>query len=130
PPRDEGKPSRKTLKSRAAIQKLVDEAVEYIVQDLAGGDRVEGASAQEQTGQGNIRRRLYDALNILEALGTISMDKKEIRWISIQNVMPIWEDSRRVQLTNPGVSLQSLQERERDGADESEELEDDDMEIE
>ncbi|KAF8916751.1 hypothetical protein BGZ58_005215, partial [Dissophora ornata] len=27
PPGDEGKPSRKTLKSRAAIQKLVQEAV-------------------------------------------------------------------------------------------------------
>ncbi|KAI8596019.1 hypothetical protein EDD21DRAFT_389601, partial [Dissophora ornata] len=58
--------------------------------------------------QGNIRRRVYDALNILEALGIISMDKKEIRWIGIQNAKPIREVSRRVQLTNPGVSLQSL----------------------
>ena len=73
---------------------------------------------------------MYDALNILEALGIISMDKKEIRWIGIQNAKPIREVSRRVQLTNPSVSLQSLQQRERDGADESEEPEDDDMEIE
>ncbi|KAI8600773.1 hypothetical protein EDD21DRAFT_125096 [Dissophora ornata] len=43
-----------------------------LVQDLAGGDRVDGAPAQEQTGQGNIGRRVYDALNILEALGIIS----------------------------------------------------------
>ncbi|KAI8596107.1 hypothetical protein EDD21DRAFT_389247, partial [Dissophora ornata] len=62
----------------------------------------------------NIHRRVYDALNILEALGIISMNKKEIRWIGIQNAMPIREVSRRVQLTNPGVSLQSLQQRERD----------------
>ncbi|KAI8601783.1 hypothetical protein EDD21DRAFT_353347 [Dissophora ornata] len=100
-----------------------------LVQDLAGGDRVDGAPAQEQTSLGNIRRRVYDALNILEALGIIPTDKKEIRWVGIQNTKPIREVSRRVQSTNPGVSLQSLQQRDRDSVDESEEPEDDDMEI-
>ncbi|KAI8596174.1 hypothetical protein EDD21DRAFT_448046 [Dissophora ornata] len=48
PPRDEGKPSRKTIKSRAAIQKLVDEAVEY-EEDGQGQD---GLDAQSRHGKG------------------------------------------------------------------------------
>ncbi|KAF9896781.1 hypothetical protein BX616_006773, partial [Lobosporangium transversale] len=83
----------------------------------------------------NIRRRVYDALNILEALGIISMDKKEIHWIGILDSKPIREVSRKVQLANPSppqtvYSSPRLQQRERDGADESEEPEDDEMEIE
>lgn len=33
--------------------------------------------------QKNIRRRVYDALNVLMALHIISKDKKEIRWIGL-----------------------------------------------
>ncbi|KAI1318243.1 Transcription factor Dp-2 [Mortierella claussenii] len=105
-----------------------------LVHDLAGNqhtERAEGAASQEQ---GNIRRRVYDALNILEALGIIAMDKKEIRWIGIHDSKPIRDVSRKVQLTNPtyqnAYPSPRLQHRERDGADESEEPEDDEMEIE
>ncbi|KAI8597567.1 hypothetical protein EDD21DRAFT_385138, partial [Dissophora ornata] len=56
-------------------------------------DRVEARLVT--TYNDNIRRRVYDVLNILEALGIISMDKKEIRWIGIQNDKPIREVSRR-----------------------------------
>jgi len=31
----------------------------------------------------NIRRRVYDALNVLMAMGIISKEKKDIRWIGI-----------------------------------------------
>ena len=31
----------------------------------------------------NIRRRVYDALNVLCAMNIISKDKKEIRWIGL-----------------------------------------------
>lgn len=31
--------------------------------------------------QKNIRRRVYDALNVLMAMNIISKDKKEIKWI-------------------------------------------------
>ncbi|KAI8598629.1 hypothetical protein EDD21DRAFT_446021 [Dissophora ornata] len=48
PPRDKGKPSRKTLKSRAATQKLVDEAVDY-EEDGQGQD---GLGAQSLHGKG------------------------------------------------------------------------------
>lgn len=33
--------------------------------------------------QKNIRRRVYDALNVLMAMNIISKDKKEIRWIGL-----------------------------------------------
>ncbi|KAG9323416.1 hypothetical protein KVV02_002576 [Mortierella alpina] len=106
-----------------------------LVNELAGGqpvgqhgERMEGTVAQESSGQGNIRRRVYDALNILEALGIISMDKKEIRWIGIHDAKAIREASRKIQQAN--MPSRSYEEQERDGADESEEPEDDEMEIE
>lgn len=35
---------------------------------------------QQQYDEKNIRRRVYDALNVLMALDIISKDKKEIQW--------------------------------------------------
>lgn len=71
---------------------------------------------------------MYDALNILQALDIISMDKKEICWIGLQDARVIREASRRVSGAN--LPARTLTQQERDGADESEEPEDDDMEIE
>jgi len=36
-----------------------------------------------QYDQKNIRRRVYDALNVLMAMNIISKEKKEIRWIGL-----------------------------------------------
>lgn len=33
--------------------------------------------------QKNIRRRVYDALNVLMAMNIISKEKKEIKWIGL-----------------------------------------------
>lgn len=33
--------------------------------------------------QKNIRRRVYDALNVLMAMGIITKEKKEIRWVGL-----------------------------------------------
>ncbi|KAF9924688.1 hypothetical protein FBU30_005381 [Linnemannia zychae] len=103
-----------------------------VVNDLAGvptnTPQADGANTLETTGQGNIRRRVYDALNILQALNVIKMDKKEIRWIGLEDAGCIREASRRINGSNPPV--RTLAQQERDGADESEEPEDDDMEIE
>jgi hypothetical protein len=33
--------------------------------------------------QKNIRRRVYDALNVLMAMNIISKEKKEIRWLGL-----------------------------------------------
>ncbi|XP_067950060.1 transcription factor Dp-2-like [Watersipora subatra] len=40
-------------------------------------------SEQVQYDQKNIRRRVYDALNVLMAMNIISKEKKEIRWIGL-----------------------------------------------
>ncbi|OEL25337.1 Transcription factor-like protein DPB [Dichanthelium oligosanthes] len=37
----------------------------------------------QQYDEKNIRRRVYDALNVLMAMGIISKDKKEIQWIGL-----------------------------------------------
>ncbi|KAG0043958.1 hypothetical protein BGZ83_010812 [Gryganskiella cystojenkinii] len=100
-----------------------------LVHELCGGtgDPVEGAP--EIPGQENIRRRVYDALNVLEALGVISMDNKDIRWIGIQESTVINEISRRIAIS----VLQTGgggEPPEHPGDDESEEPEDDEMEIE
>lgn len=45
----------------------------------AGG----GAAADQAYDQKNIRRRVYDALNVLMAMNIISKEKKEIRWLGL-----------------------------------------------
>jgi len=40
-------------------------------------------SEQAQYDQKNIRRRVYDALNVLMAMNIISKEKKEIKWIGL-----------------------------------------------
>ncbi|KAG0025764.1 Transcription factor Dp-2 [Podila clonocystis] len=95
-----------------------------LVHELSGGqpgEHVEDVVGQESSGQENIRRRVYDALNVLEALGIISMDKKEIQWIGVEN-------SRVLNETTKKSTSQSYHRRELD--EESEEPEDDDMDIE
>jgi predicted alternative tryptophan synthase beta-subunit len=39
----------------------------------------------EPHGPKNIRRRVYDALNVLMAMDIISKEKKEIKWIGLPN---------------------------------------------
>ncbi len=56
------------------------------------------------------------------------MDKKEIRWIGIHDAKAIRDASRKIQQAD--VPSRCFEEQERDGADESEEPEDDEMEIE
>ena len=38
---------------------------------------------RHQYDQKNIRRRVYDALNVLMAMDIIRKDKKEIRWVGL-----------------------------------------------
>ena len=43
----------------------------------------------------NIRRRVYDALNVLLAMDMIAKDKKEIRWIGLPNNTQVGLDALR-----------------------------------
>ena len=50
---------------------------------------VQEIGAESSTGERfdhkNIRRRVYDALNVLMAIDVIAKDKKEIRWLGLPN---------------------------------------------
>lgn len=53
-----------------------------------------------QYDQKNIRRRVYDALNVLMAMNIISKEKKEIKWIglpsnSVQECMSLQREKER-----------------------------------
>ena len=66
--------SKRTTTYREVANELVKEAVA-----AGGGD--EGSTGESKT----VRRRVYDALNVLMAMGIIVRDKKEIRWIGLPN---------------------------------------------
>ncbi|KAF9360606.1 Transcription factor Dp-2 [Mortierella sp. AD094] len=98
-----------------------------LVHELCGGTAGENASdVPETSAQENIRRRVYDALNVLEATGIISFDNKDIRWVGIDE-SPVIRDVPKRQDAQPLASSR-LPGGGRD--DESEEPEDDDMDIE
>lgn len=69
---------------------------------------------------------MYDALNVLEALDIISFDNKDIRWVGIEESKVVQEVSSR---STAQVVAQGRPSH-HEGDDESEEPEDDDMEIE
>nr|ACU18146.1 unknown [Glycine max] len=63
-------------KGRTTYNEVADE----LVAEFA--DPINGVSTpdQQQYDEKNIRRRVYDALNVLMAMDIISKDKKEIQW--------------------------------------------------
>ncbi|XP_033126948.1 transcription factor Dp-1-like [Anneissia japonica] len=62
-----------------------NEVADELVQEFAGIPPHHRLSPSEQAQyeQKNIRRRVYDALNVLMAMNIISKEKKEIRWIGL-----------------------------------------------
>ncbi|XP_053470977.1 transcription factor Dp-1b isoform X1 [Ictalurus furcatus] len=57
-----------------------NEVADELVTELSSGDNISPNDAHVYD-QKNIRRRVYDALNVLMAMNIISKDKKEIKWI-------------------------------------------------
>ncbi|XP_048236285.1 transcription factor-like protein DPB isoform X2 [Ricinus communis] len=58
-----------------------NEVADELVAEFADpGNSVSSPDQQQQYDEKNIRRRVYDALNVLMALDIISKDKKEIQW--------------------------------------------------
>lgn len=53
-----------------------------VADDLVA-EEMKNNSYDNNCDQKNIRRRVYDALNVLMAINVISKDKKEIRWIGL-----------------------------------------------
>mmetsp|Transcript_26558 Transcript_26558/g.61152 ORF Transcript_26558/g.61152 Transcript_26558/m.61152 type:complete len:248 (-) Transcript_26558:1027-1770(-) len=58
-------------KGHTSYNEVADELVDEFLAEFAGGSGFD---------EKNIRRRIYDALNVLEAVGIISKEKKEITW--------------------------------------------------
>ncbi|XP_042196528.1 transcription factor Dp-1 [Callorhinchus milii] len=59
-----------------------NEVADELVAEFSNSSNQESGS-EEGYDQKNIRRRVYDALNVLMAMNIISKEKKEIRWIGL-----------------------------------------------
>ncbi|KAF9357132.1 Transcription factor dpl-1, partial [Mortierella sp. NVP85] len=97
-----------------------------LVHDLFGGnagddeDNVPEAAKQE-----NIRRRVYDALNVLHAIDIIKFENKDICWVGAERSAEVRS------VTESQTAMARAQDPPEDGGDEeSEEPEYDDMDIE
>ncbi|CAK1549870.1 unnamed protein product [Leptosia nina] len=85
-----------------------NEVADELVLEFATG--IHGSSDSQ-----NIRRRVYDALNVLMAMNIISKDKKEIRWLglptnSLQECTAL-EKEKQVKIEQIEKKTQQLQER-------------------
>jgi len=67
-------------KRRTTYNEVADEVVDEVCRGMI---EIESTSKNISTEHKNIRRRVYDALNVLRAMGIISKEKKEIRWIGL-----------------------------------------------
>ncbi|XP_027123245.1 transcription factor-like protein DPB isoform X2 [Coffea eugenioides] len=63
-------------KGRTTYNEVADE----LVAEFADPNNTISSPDQQQYDEKNIRRRVYDALNVLMAMDIISKDKKEIQW--------------------------------------------------
>lgn len=68
-------------KGTTSYNEVADELVAEFTSVSAAS--VHNNSLAEQYDQKNIRRRVYDALNVLMAMNIISKEKKEIRWLGL-----------------------------------------------
>lgn len=75
------------LKGTTTYNEVADELVaEFSADPIASRAAYQGGflpSDTEPFDQKNIRRRVYDALNVLMAMNIISKEKKEIKWIGL-----------------------------------------------
>ncbi|XP_070539378.1 transcription factor Dp-1-like isoform X2 [Ptychodera flava] len=60
-----------------------NEVADELVAEFSDPTRIMTPTDQQAYDQKNIRRRVYDALNVLMAMNIISKEKKEIRWIGL-----------------------------------------------
>ncbi|KAH7963503.1 hypothetical protein HPB52_021270 [Rhipicephalus sanguineus] len=68
-------------KGTTSYNEVADELVaEFATPEVAG---LRGGTTDQAYDQKNIRRRVYDALNVLMAMNIISKEKKEIRWLGL-----------------------------------------------
>ncbi|XP_059048887.1 transcription factor Dp-1 isoform X2 [Achroia grisella] len=89
-----------------------NEVADELVLEFAAG--MHGSADSQHYDQKNIRRRVYDALNVLMAMNIISKEKKEIRWLglptnSVQECTSL-EKEKQLKLEQIQKKTQQLQE--------------------
>ncbi|XP_050308357.1 transcription factor Dp-1 [Anthonomus grandis grandis] len=70
-------------KVKEKVTTTYNEVADDLVREFTLQQNQINSSLAEQYDQKNIRRRVYDALNVLMAMNIISKEKKEIRWIGL-----------------------------------------------
>ncbi|KAJ8372406.1 hypothetical protein AAFF_G00289810 [Aldrovandia affinis] len=60
-----------------------NEVADELVAEFSSSDNIVSPNDPHVYDQKNIRRRVYDALNVLMAMNIISKEKKEIKWIGL-----------------------------------------------
>ncbi|KAG6697317.1 transcription factor-like protein DPA isoform X1 [Carya illinoinensis] len=70
-------------KLESKVRTTYNEVADEIVAEFSGAR--DDAAASSESDEKNIRRRVYDALNVLLALDIIAGDKKEIHWKGLPN---------------------------------------------
>jgi len=124
PLRKRRKTSRSSSKKNKGLRHFSERVCQKVHQQkVTTYNEVADALAQElnrdaegkpiQTDQ-NIRRRVYDALNVLKAMGIISKQKKEIKWIGLppnskQELCDL-EKEKQVRVQNVSRKKERLQE--------------------
>lgn len=87
-------------KGITSYNEVADELVAEFTSVSAAAAAAAAASLAEQYDQKNIRRRVYDALNVLMAMNIISKEKKEIKWLglpsnSVQECMQLEKEKQK-----------------------------------
>lgn len=70
-------------KVKEKVTTTYNEVADDLVREFTEQQNSVNSPAADQYDQKNIRRRVYDALNVLMAMNIISKEKKEIRWIGL-----------------------------------------------
>eukprot|EP00249_Psilotum_nudum_P012226 c23662_g1_i1 orf=398-1564(-) len=67
-------------KVESKVRTTYNEVADELVAEFTNSDGILASPDQQQYDEKNIRRRVYDALNVLMAMDIISKEKKEIQW--------------------------------------------------
>ncbi|KAL1512961.1 hypothetical protein ABEB36_002457 [Hypothenemus hampei] len=87
-------------KVKEKVTTTYNEVADDLVREFTAQQGSVNSPLADQYDQKNIRRRVYDALNVLMAMNIISKEKKEIRWIglptnSLQECQQLEKEVRR-----------------------------------
>jgi hypothetical protein len=87
-------------KGVTTYNEVADELVHEECEDVNGSS----SSNAQSYDQKNLRRRVYDALNVLMAMNIISKEKKEIKWIGLPTSSA--QDCEDIEVQNQQVRKQ------------------------